>query len=88
MKRLHFAIIMITLLLSQWGVIDHAFHEHEAGEVCDYCISAKPFDDAVTSSDVIVVPNKQTQTPAVLLKTAHSKTRNHFYSVRAPPHLI
>ena len=88
MKRLHLTIVMVTLLLSQWGIIDHAFHEHVESEVCDYCITAKPFDDAVTSSDEIVVSNRQNQTPAVLLATANSKTRNHFYSVRAPPHLI
>ena len=79
---------MITLLLSQWGVIDHAFHDHFEGEVCDYCISAKPFDNAVTSSDEIVVSDSQNQNPAVLLQVAKSETPRYYYSVRAPPRTI
>lgn len=79
---------MITLLLSQWGVIDHSFHEHVAGEVCDYCISAKSFDDAITSTEQKFVAHKANQNPVVLLKTADTKTTSYFYSVRAPPRLI
>lgn len=88
MKRLHLIIIMVTLLLSQWGMIDHAFHEHNAGEVCDYCITAKAVDDAVTSSEKIVVSDKQNQNPDVLLQASNFKTTRHFYSVRAPPQFI
>ena len=85
MKRLHFTIIMNTLLLSQWGMIDHAFHEHVAGEVCDYCITAKSFDDTVSSLDQTVAPGIQSQNPEVLLQAAKSETLSHYYNVRAPP---
>jgi len=79
---------MITLLLSQWGVIDHAFHEHIAGEVCDYCLSAKSFDDTIPALEQTVAPGVQSQNPEVLLQVVKSKTLSHYYSVRAPPQFI
>jgi len=85
MKRLHFIVIMVTLLLSQWGTIEHAFHKHDAGEVCDYCISAKSFNHALTSSVQLFVPEIQKQNPEVPVLESHLKTTRHFYSVRAPP---
>ena len=88
MKRLHFTIITITLLLSQWGVIEHAFHEHVAGEVCEYCLTAKSFDDIVLSSDQAVVPAIQSQISEVLFQAAKSETFSHYYSIRAPPQFI
>ena len=88
MKRLHLIIFTATLLLSQWGSIDHVYTHHAAGEVCDYCVSAKSFDHAVTSSfqntDVI----KQTQPPVVLAQVSIEKNASHYYATRAPPHVI
>ena len=66
MKRLHLIILTFTLLLSQWGTIDHVYHEHVAGDVCDYCVSAKSFAHAVTSSSLSTLVTKQTQQAEVL----------------------
>lgn len=88
MKRLHIITLAITLLLSQWGTIDHVYHEHTAGEVCDFCISAKSFDHAVTSSSQGIALIKQVQTPEILAQASTSKTVIRHYAVRAPPRFI
>lgn len=88
MKRLHLIIFTITLLLSQWGSIDHVYHDHIAGEVCDFCITAKSFDNAVTSSFQATTLTKQTQQVDILLQASISQSVTRYYSVRAPPRLI
>lgn len=88
MKRLHIIALTITLLLSQWGTIDHVYHEHTAGEVCDFCISAKSFDHAVTSSSQDLALIKQVQSPEILAQASTSKTVIRHYAVRAPPRFI
>lgn len=88
MKRLHFIILTAILLLSQWGSIDHVYHEHIAGEVCDFCISAQPLDNAVSSSFQSTPLAKQTQKPVVLAQELTSKSIARYYAARAPPRLI
>ena len=88
MKRLHLFILAITLLLSQWGTIDHVYHDHIAGEACDYCVSAKSFDHAVTSSFQTTALIQQTQRAEVLVQASTSKSVSRYYAVRAPPRSI
>ena len=88
MKRLHLIILTITLLLSQWGTIDHVYHEHTAGDVCDYCVSAKSFDHAATSSFQTTPVIKQTQQAETLAQASTSQSVTRYYNVRAPPRSI
>ena len=88
MKHLHLIVLTVTLLLSQWGTIDHVYHEHIAGDVCDYCVSAKSFDHAATSSFQTTRVIKQTQRAEVLVQASIAKSVSRYYSVRAPPRLI
>jgi len=88
MKRLHLIILTVTLLLSQWGTIDHVYHAHIAGEVCDYCVSAKSFDHAVTHSSLATIVIKQTLQPEVLAQASIAKSIARHYAVRAPPRFI
>lgn len=88
MKHLHLIVLTVSLLLSQWGTIDHVYHEHTAGEVCDFCISAKSFDHAVTSSSQSIALIKQMQRPVILAQVSTSKSVTRYYAVRAPPRFI
>ena len=88
MKLIHLIILTVTLLLSQWGTIDHVYHEHTAGEVCDYCVSAKSFDHAVTSSVQTTTVFKQTQQANMLAQASTSQSVTRYYSARAPPRFI
>lgn len=88
MKRLYIITLAITLLLSQWGSIDHVYHEHTAGEVCDFCLTAKSFEDAVEGSSLNIALIKQVQRAEILVQASVSKSTTRYYAVRAPPRLI
>ena len=88
MKRLHLIILTATLLLSQWGTIDHVYTDHTAGDVCDYCVSAKSFDHAVISSFQVTHVTKQTQSSVVIAQTSIEKIASRYYASRAPPRFV
>lgn len=88
MKRLHFIILSAFLLFSQWGSIDHVYHVHTAGEVCDYCISAQPLGHAVSDSAKTIVVVKQTFAQPELTQAPISKSFTPGYAARAPPRYI
>ena len=88
MNRLHITALVLVLLLSQWGSIDHVYHVHDTAEVCDYCLSAQVLDHAVTSIDQIPVvsPFFQYQ-PGQASLSVFENGFNH-YAARAPPQYI
>jgi len=88
MKRRHFIILTAFLLLSQWGSIDHVYHAHKAGEVCDYCISGQSLDHAVGHSVKAVAVVKQTFVQPELTQASVSKSFTPTYAARAPPRFI
>lgn len=88
MKRLHFLILSVTLLLSQWGSIDHLYHAHTSGEVCDYCISVQPLEHAVSSMVQSIAVAKKTTAEEEQPQIAHAKSFTRHYIARAPPRLI
>ena len=79
---------MLTFLLSQMGSLDHAYSEHQQGEVCDYCVSTPSLDHGLISS----VQNNFSNTSALqqnkLIQVSFSASSPRFYAVRAPPRLI
>ncbi|MFK5912921.1 MAG: hypothetical protein QM484_00985 [Woeseiaceae bacterium] len=88
MKHFHFLILSIILLLSQWGSIDHIYHAHKSGEVCDYCISAQPLEHAVSSAVQSIAIVKETPVKEEQTQTAYAVSFTRHYAARAPPRLI
>lgn len=88
MKKLHLIILTVTLLLSQWGSIDHLYHAHKAGEVCDYCISAQPLEHAVSGTAQSVVVVKEKPVLPEQSQTSSATTYTRYYAARAPPRFI
>jgi hypothetical protein len=87
MKRLHYIFLIFFLVLGQWGSLDHDHYDHEASEICDYCLNAQSLDHAVATSTQPVIPTGDTQCsdePAVELI---DKYTIHYYVARAPPRL-
>jgi len=85
MKSLYIITLTLAILLSQLGSLEHAYHEHDSGEACEYCLSAHPFDTAILSAEFI--------TPAYPLSfhlnqaklSLFTESRFNHYSARAPP---
>ena len=88
MNRLNFIILTVTLLLSQLGSLEHAYSEHKAGEVCDYCVSAPSLDHAISGSIAFNFSNNPSQQHNELTQTSLSAKTLRFYAARAPPRLI
>lgn len=40
MRRHLITLLAVITLLSQWGLLEHGYHEHEPDEVCELCLSA------------------------------------------------
>ena len=87
MNRLNFIVLTVTLLFSQLGSLDHAYSEHQVGEVCDYCVSAPPLDNAITSSIAIDFSNNNAQQHNGKFQESFSTKAVRFYATRAPPRL-
>ncbi len=88
MTRLNFIILAVTLLLSQMGTLDHAYTEHQSGEVCDYCLSLPSLDHAINSSAQANFSNNTIQQHIELAQKSFSANTIRFYAARAPPRLI
>ena len=88
MNRLNFIILAVTLLLSQLGSLEHAYSEHESGEVCDYCVSTPSLDHAVNGSVPTHFSNNSSQQHNEQVQTSLSAKTIRFYAARAPPRLI
>ena len=88
MNRLHITIFALILLLGQWGSFDHAYHQHDSGEACDYCLSAQALDHAITPAmPFVFAPSFQQFQPEPIWKHI-SNSSVRYYAVRAPPRFI
>ncbi len=88
MKRLFLIILTIFILHSQWSSIEHAFHDHAAGDVCVTCLSTQSLDDALFTSFQPVSLGKKTCRQERLNLELISTKRIRNYTVRAPPGFI
>ena len=88
MKRLYILTLAISILLSQWGSIDHVYHEHAAGEVCDYCISTPSLDNALGYDHNIDFSNNTLQSSGEITSELLITSTVRIYAARAPPRLV
>lgn len=88
MKRLYLPVFLVILLLTQLGSLDHDYHIHDSGEVCEYCLSAQGLDHVVTSGvpGVAVLSSLYLQPQKTLVVIFNSVLRR--YAARAPPLFI
>jgi len=77
-----------VFLISQWGSIDHAHHQHDSGEVCDYCIGSKNLEhmtgDSHTRNLPVILYSHLDSFPADNYQPAFIAN----YNGRAPPYSL
>jgi len=88
MKRSLLIILAVFVLLGQTGSLEHAYHDHETGESCDYCVHSKSLDHTVTASILSTVQPSALHWHAELPLPISHKTQVASYAVRAPPRSI
>lgn len=88
MNRLTPTIFAFILLLGQWGSFDHAYHQHDTGEVCDFCLSAQVLDHAIAPAIHFVFTPSFEVFQANLTKQLSANSTARYYAARAPPRFI
>lgn len=85
MRNYLLTLLAVITLLSQWGVVEHAYHDHDSGEVCVVCLTASNHDHAITPS-LPALPTMASFTIGEQLpqQVAARRTVRH-YASRAPP---
>jgi len=78
----------LVLLFAQGSSLDHIYHDHKNGEVCDYCLSAQPLDHAVTTSIQLFLSIKKPQWQTEPAKVLFTESNIRYYAARAPPRFI
>lgn len=88
MKRLNLIVLTLFLILGQWSSLEHAFHEHQASEVCDYCLSKKPLEHLAVNSIQTFFPTSIPQWQDELTPQVYLNEKVSYFAARAPPRFI
>lgn len=88
MNRQLIIVLTLFLVLTQWGSLEHAYHDHSAGEACDYCSTSKSLDHIVLASSESVVHTVGFQWHDELISQDFYKAHVNYFTARAPPHTI
>jgi len=88
MSRLYITVLALILLLGQWSSIDHAYHQHDSAEACDYCLSAQTLDHAATPATLFVFAPSFKVFKSDLISELTFKSHFRYFAARAPPRFI
>lgn len=88
MRQLLFSLLAVIILLSQWGWVVHAYHDHDAGEACEVCLTINAQNHAIAPSLLLLlvvfgfILNASTPRLNMVPRAAC------YYSARAPPSFL
>lgn len=89
MRRFLLTALTLVTLLSQWGWLEHAYHDHDAGERCEFCLSsASQHDHAITASSASQLPVIVHNFIAPPLILSQPVLTNGSIRIRAPPRFL
>ena len=88
MKRLLLTFIAVFILLGQQGSFDHAFHDHEAGEICDFCLHSKALDHFAENAIPTIAHTYHLQQQVEIALAIFYKNHTNYFTARAPPRFI
>jgi hypothetical protein len=87
MHRTLITLLAVITLLSQWGWVEHAYHEHHANEVCEVCVSASGHVAVMpTIVQAAVCHHSDFAVPAITATLISETPR--YYATRAPPRFL
>jgi hypothetical protein len=88
MRQLLLTLLAVITLLSQWGWVEHAYHEHDPGEICAVCLTGNAHDHALTPS----LPQLPVVSGYIIsAQTSHQmlvQRAARYYPTRAPPRFL
>ena len=84
MRHILITLLLVLTLLSQWSWVEHGYHEHEEGEICELCINASG-NAALTSTKIELSNNPNIHVRFVGELDISVLNHPRFYASRAPP---
>jgi len=87
MKRLLFTVLFVITLVTQWGLISHAYEEHDDEAVCEICVIANQHEDdhLLVSSVNYELLSSSHRPQSLSSEKSLLQQQSLYYSVRAPP---
>ena len=80
-------IILLTLfsLLTQWAWVEHIYHDHDAGEMCEVCLIGQAQSHAAIPPALQLPPALPEQFEQVLRTWQPQEQHREHQNIRAPP---
>ena len=88
MRRLLFTLLTIFVLLTQFGLLAHAYQDHDSNESCHLCLPSSQLGHALTSSPVSLSVAGTFIQHAILPQQTTEQQAVRYYAVRAPPRFL
>ena len=89
MRRYLLILLAALVLLTQWGLVAHAYHEHNDDEpqVCELCLNHKLHSQALMPATVSLQVNNPSFIPVAFDNHSFTFLYSYHYAVRGPPPL-
>lgn len=88
MRRILPLLLAVLFLMTQWGLVAHAYQDHDDEVVCELCLAKNQHDHVLLSSaPVLNLVQQSVQDEASQYHAFSPATLTH-YSSRAPPHSL
>lgn len=88
MRHYLLTLLAVITLLSQWGWVEHAYHDHDHNEVCEVCLNASTHDHALTTS----LPSPHAEASFAISEQLSTQLLAQrpvrYYASRAPPYFL
>jgi len=88
MKRLSSIILTFFLLFGQFGSLEHAYHDHQESELCEFCLKLQPFEHITDNSIQLYIPANNSQCQNETVSELSVNRKLSYFAARAPPFLI
>lgn len=87
MRRSLITLLIAITLLSQWGWVEHGYHSHDSGDVCEVCVNASGHV-AVMPTAPPLPPGHESELPVAALYASFTPSTLRYYTSRAPPRFL
>ena len=88
MKRLLLISLIAVVLLTQWGVVAHAYQAHDDETVCELCLVGSQHDHALAPGLSSYTPISARGFDGPASQQPFTQQTPCYYSVRAPPRFL
>ena len=87
MRRSLITLLIAITLLSQWGWVEHGYHSHDSGDVCEVCVNASGHVALMPTAPQL--PHQHgSELPVAAFYHSFNPATPRYYTSRAPPRFL